>query len=146
MRPGRKSTAPSPDRSTMVDSIPTALGPPSSTTSASAPRSARTCAAVVAESSPKRFAEGAAMAPPNARSNSRAPGCAGTRRPIVSWPPVTKSPAFFERLRTSVRGPGQNFAASLRAPSGTSRAHSKACFASAKCTITGWSAGRRFAA
>jgi len=39
-------------------------------------------------------------------------------------------------------GPGQNFAASLRAASGTSRAQAKAASASAKCTMTGWSPGR----
>jgi hypothetical protein len=88
----------------------------------------------------------AAMPPPKACSSSCATGCAGTRSPMVSWPPVTKSPAFPDLYRTSVSGPGHNFAASFFAPSGTSRAQANAWRASAKWTITGWSAGRRFAA
>ena len=69
--------------STIVDSTPTRLGPPSSTTSTSSPRSARTCAAVVGLTRPKRFADGAAMPPPNASSNASATGWSGTRRPTV---------------------------------------------------------------
>ena len=75
-----------------------------------------------------------------------ATGCEGTRRPTLSWPPVTKSFAFAERLRISVSGPGQKRSASLRAAGGISRAQAKAASAEAKCTITGWSAGRRLAA
>ena len=46
----------------------------------------------------------------------------------------------------SVSGPGQNAAASARAPAGIVRAHRAMASASAKWTITGWSAGRPFAA
>ncbi len=75
----------------MVDSTPTEHGPPSSTTSTSVPRSARTWAAVVGLTRPNRLAEGAAIPPPKAASSSRARGWAGTRSPTVAAPPVTAS-------------------------------------------------------
>ena len=77
-------------QSTMVDSTPTAHGPPSSTRSTSSPRSARTWSAVVGLTRPKRLADGAAMPPPSARSSCSASGWSGTRSPTVSWPPVTR--------------------------------------------------------
>src|ERR1041385_1544526 len=126
MRPGRRSTGAAPERSTMVDSMPTSVGPPSSTRSTSPPRSAYTCAEVVGETWPKRFAEGAATPPPNCSSKFRATGCDGRRMPTVSWPPVTKSFAFCERRRTRVSGPGQNFAPRRRAEAGVSRVQEKA--------------------
>ena len=55
----------------------------------------------------------------NAASKRCATGCDGTRRPTLSWPPVTTSATCAARGRISVSGPGQNAAASLRAPSGT---------------------------
>ena len=134
----------------MVDSMPTGQAPPSRIRSNApagfSPRSARTCSAVVGLRCPKRFALGAASAPPKACSSARAHGCAGQRRPTVSCPPVTTSSARGLRLSTSVSGPGQKAAASARAESGTSRAQSSIALASATCTITGWSAGRPFAA
>ena len=94
--------------------------------------------------------DGAAIPVPpvsaNAASSCCATGCAGTRNPTVSWPPVTKSPTCAARGSTSVSGPGQNAAASRRAPSGTPRAQWSIAAAVATWTMTGWSAGRPLAA
>ena len=89
--PGRSSTGTSPAKATIVDSIPTAHAPPSSICATASPRSSATCRAVVGEMRPKRLADGAAMPPPKARSSARATGCDGTRKPTLSWPPVTTS-------------------------------------------------------
>ena len=78
--------------------------------------------------------------------SARATGCEGTRMPTLSCPPVTTSATLGARGRISVSGPGQNAAASLRAPSGTERVHFASCAVSYKWTMTGWSAGRPFAA
>ena len=53
---GTELTDEGPASATIVDSTPTRQGPPSSTTSTRSPSSARTCAAVVGLSRPKRFA------------------------------------------------------------------------------------------
>ena len=62
--PGRSTEGGETVRSTIVDSTPTVHGPPSRTRSTSSPRSSRTCCAVVGLTWPKRFADGAAMPPP----------------------------------------------------------------------------------
>ena len=144
--PGRSSTGSSSVNATIVDSMPTGQAPPSRIRPTASPRSSATCAAVVGEIRPKRLADGAAMPPPKAARRSRATGCAGTRSPTLSWPPVTRSDTRAARGRISVSGPGQNAAASRRAPSGTARAQSAAAPASARWTMTGWSAGRPLAA
>ena len=77
------------------------------------------------------------MPPPNAASSWRATGCEGTRKPTLSWPPVTKSSTCAARGSISVNGPGQNAAASFLASSGTVRAHFSTCLKSSRCTITG---------
>ena len=89
--PTRRTRGGSEVQSTIVDSTPTVLAPPSRTSGTSSPSSARTAAAVVGLTRPNRFADGAASPPPNAASSSRATGCPGTRRPTVSRPPVTSS-------------------------------------------------------
>ena len=123
MPPGRSSTGSSPAKATIVDSIP--IGARAAVEDRSPPnrrdRRRRVCA-VVGEMRPKRLADGAAMPPPNAARSSRATGCDGTRNPTLSWPPVTMSATCDARGRISVSGPGQNAAASFRAPSGTVRA------------------------
>ena len=144
--PGRSSTGAPPANETIVDSMPTAQAPPSRIIATASPRSSATCCAVVGEMRPKRLAEGAAMPSPKASSSARATGCDGTRRPTLSWPPVTMSGTLRARGRISVSGPGQNAAASAIAPSGTARAHSASRVVSYRCTMTGWSAGRPFAA
>ena len=57
---------------------------------------------------PKRFADGAAMPPPNVERRARATGCDGTRNPTLSCPPVTTSWTRAARGSTNVSGPGQN--------------------------------------
>ena len=116
---------------TIVLSMPTSHAPPSRIIATAPPKSSSTCCAVVGETWPNRLADGAAMPVPprsaNAASNAFATGCAGMRRPTLSWPPVTASPTCAARGRISVSGPGQNAAASLRAPSGNSRAQRSTC-------------------
>src|SRR3954465_10236841 len=146
IRPGRNTAGIPWLISTMVDSIPTSQGPPSTTRSTASPSSSRTCCADVADRRPNRLADGAAIPPPNARNNRCAIGCEGTRTPTVSCPPVTRSLTWAARLNTMVSGPGQNFSASAHAPRGTSAAQYFRSLASATCTITGWSAGRPLAA
>jgi len=72
--PGRSSRGTSPVQSTIVDSTPTSLGPPSSTQSRAgsrtSPSSSTTCAASVGETRPNRLALGAATPPPNSTSSA----------------------------------------------------------------------------
>ena len=80
-------------------------------------RSASTCAARVGETWPERLAEGATIGPPNAASSAAPAGCAGTRSATLSRP-ASASSATGQSGRlgsTSVRGPGQNAAASRSA-------------------------------
>jgi len=85
----------------------------------------RTCAAVVGLMRPKRLADGAAMpawSPATAakrRNSSSATGWPGTRRPTVSWPPVTASGTQARFFRISVSGPGQKVSISSQATVGT---------------------------
>jgi hypothetical protein len=132
------------ERSTIVLSRPISHSPPSSTIGTASPNSSRTCAAVVGDSRPNRFAEGAATPPSKARSRAWATGCAGTRRPTVSCPPVTSSGTLAARGRIRVSGPGQKASASASAASGQSPAQREAVTASATWTISGWSEGRPF--
>ena len=81
--PTRRTAGSAVVTSTIVDSTPTRLAPPSSTKSTSAPRSARTCAALVGLTRPKRLADGAAMPPAKCPSSASATGWSGTRRPTV---------------------------------------------------------------
>ena len=140
--PGRRITSSSPVQSTIVDSTPTVHGPSSRTTSTSSPRSARTSPAVVGLTCPKRFAEGAAMPPPNARSSASATGWSGTRTPTVSPPPVTASRTRAARRTTIVSGPGHSASPRRRAATGTSAAQSSSCPGAPRWTITGCSPGR----
>ena len=150
MPPGRSSSGVSPVKATIVDSMPTSQRPPSRMVSTAPPRSSATCRAVVGEMRPKRLALGAAMPRPpraaNAASSACATGCDGTRRPTLSWPPVTASSTCAARGTISVSGPGQNASASARAPAGTERAQCPRSATLPMCTITGWSAGRPLAA
>jgi hypothetical protein len=150
MPPGRISCGSSWTNATMVLSMPTSHAPPSTIIATFVPRSSRTCRAVVGEIRPKRLAEGAAMPRPpacaNACSNACATGCDGTRRPTLSWPPVTASDTCDARGTMMVSGPGQKASATRRAPRGIARAHVAASRASLTWTMTGWSAGRPFVA
>ena len=53
------------------------------------------------------------------RSNSSATGWPGTRRPTVSWPPVTASGTQACFFRISVSGPGQKVSINSQATGGT---------------------------
>ncbi len=125
--------------------MPTAHGPPSSTTATAAPNCSRTWAAVVGLSAPKRLALGAANSRPQARSSASATAWFGTRTATVSSPAVTTSGTTARRGSTRVSGPGQNAAARRRARAlGT--ATSQAAAASATWTMSGSKRGRPLAA
>ena len=147
--PGRSSCGGSTVQSTIVDSTPIGLGPPSRITSragsSDGPRSARTWAAVVGLTRPKRFADGAAIATPVVASSCCVSGWAGARTPTVSRPPVTTSGTRDERGSSSVSGPGQQAAASTAATAGMSTAQSSSQSGS-MWTISGWSVGRSLTA
>ena len=101
----------------MVDSSPTAQGPPSNIKSTFAPKPSRTCCAVVGLMRPDGLAEGATIGRPNARKSSCATACRGTRRAMDAKPAEASSetlqPAW--RGKTKVKGPGQNRAAKVKA-------------------------------
>ena len=65
--PGRSSVG-SPTQETIVNSTPTLHGPASTMRSIRPRRSVSTCAALVGETWPERFAEGATIGPPKAAS------------------------------------------------------------------------------
>ena len=144
--PGRSTCGGEHVQSTIVDSIPIGHGPPSRMRSTASPRSARTWAAVVGETCPNRFADGAARPPPNLRKRSSAIGCAGTRKATVSRPPVTAWSTRAAFGTSTVSGPGQHESASIRADSGMDAAHVAMSSTEAICTIRGWSMGLPFAA
>ena len=157
MAPGRSSTGTPRVQSTMVLSMPTSHGPPSSTSS-SAPSSSCTCRAVVGLTRPKRLALGAAtphtggppwasLSPGAAQASSRAwaTGWAGQRSPTLSCPPVAALATPGRRGRMSVSGPGQKASTSFCAKPGTSLAKCAMPSALATCTIRGWSLGRPLA-
>ena len=130
----------------MVDSSPIGVGPPSTISSMRPRRSASTCCAVVGETWPERFADGATTGRPNAARMSRATGWPGTRTAMVSRPAVARS-ATGQSARlgsTSVSGPGQNAAASRSAAS-SKRASARAAAASATWAISGLNDGRPLA-
>ena len=107
--PGRSSIGAS-KQPTMVDSTPTATGPPSTIRSIRPARSPCTWAAVVGDTWPDRLADGATTGPPKARRMASAAGWAGTRIATVSSPAVARSATAqsADLGSTSVSGPGQN--------------------------------------
>lgn len=74
-------------------------------------RSSITCAAVVGEGLPDRFADGAANGKPHSSMRARATGWDGMRTAIVAWPAVTASGTIGLRGRSNVKGPGQKASA-----------------------------------
>jgi hypothetical protein len=68
------------------------------------------------------------------------------RKPMLSCPPETASGIEAARLRMRVSGPGQKAAISLAASGGSGSAHRAGSAPAARCTMTGWSAGRPLAA
>ncbi len=137
MPPGLSNTGTSRVRSKIVDSTPTLHAPPSNNTSTSSPRSAWTCAAHVGLTRPKRFADGAAMPPPKLRKSASATGCAGTRIPIVSRPPVVALGTLGALRSSKVSGPGQYAFAKRCAELGTSDVQRGSSSSDAMWTISG---------
>ena len=124
----------------MVDSTPTADGPPSSTSGTASPSPLRTCAARLGLIRPKRLADGAAspVMPTGASAciSCANTGCDDTRSAMVSCPALAKGGASGRRGSTSVSGPGQKAAAS-RWACGDQTAQRAAAPALATCTISG---------
>ena len=111
--PARKMTTFEPVTSMMVDSTPTAQGPPSKIMSTLSPRLSNTCCAVVGLMDLNLLAEGATIGTPLFLMRSRATGCAGMRTAMLGRPEQARSIAALLSLRlsTMVSGPGQNFRA-----------------------------------
>ena len=78
-------------QSTIVDSTPIGVTPPSRIRSTRPSRSASTCAAEVGLGREKRFALGAATGTPQVSISARATRCAGTRTATDGRPAVTAS-------------------------------------------------------
>ena len=112
------------------------------------PSSARTSAAVVGLTRPKRLADGAATGPPASSSRRVRPGDGRARagRPCPARRSAADGSAAARRSTTRVSGPGHSAAASRPAASCTSAAQRASSSAAAMCTIRGWSAGRPLAA
>ena len=72
--PGRSSVTRPSMQARMVDSTPTGVGPPSMMRSIRPARSACTCSAVVGDTNPERFADGATTGFPNAARMAVATG------------------------------------------------------------------------
>ena len=83
-----------------------------------------------------------ATPPPNAASSCCAIGCAGTRNPTVSAPPVVAVDTRAPRRTMIVSGPGHAARASARAAGEMSAPQSSIASAVARCTISGWPIGR----
>ncbi len=144
--PRRKRRGGDEATSTIADSIPKPVGPPSRMSSTCLPRLAATCAAVVGETPFDRLALGAAIGSAVRSMSARAAACMGTRTATVVPPAVTSGATAPSRSgKTSVSGPGQNSAASARATADTCAARSNARLPEASCTIDGFVAGRPFA-
>mmetsp|Transcript_19218 Transcript_19218/g.42813 ORF Transcript_19218/g.42813 Transcript_19218/m.42813 type:complete len:213 (+) Transcript_19218:589-1227(+) len=87
---------------------------PSKTCTPLAPRSVSTCAAVVGDTCPNLFAEGAAMGTCAATSSRLANAWRGHRTPTKPVPAVTSEGTRAEALAMRVSGPGQKAAMSSR--------------------------------
>ena len=112
----------------MVDSTPTRVGPPSMMRSMRPPRSASTCCAVVGETWPERFAEGATTGLAEGAQAARAPPDDRARAPRWCRAPPSQARRPGNQAScgsTSVSGPGQNASAS-RAAAASKRARRRA--------------------
>ena len=97
---------------TTVDSMPFSDGPPSITITLPK-NSSSTCCAVVGETWPDTFADGAEIGVSNAANNILATGWDGQRIAIVSKPPQADFGTDCFLGSTIVSGPGQNCSASM---------------------------------
>ncbi len=102
-----------------VDSTPILVGPASSMASILPARSFMTCSAVVGLGFPARFALGAEIGVIDSLIKASATLLLGILMAIVSKPTTVMSGTSFDRFRTRVKGPGQNWAISFSAVSGT---------------------------
>ena len=84
------------------------VGPASKIASILPLRSSKTCWADVGLGLPARFALGAAMGQWLSLISVKATACCGILTAMVSKPATVTSGTVFERLKTSVNGPGQN--------------------------------------
>ena len=123
MPPSRSTTGTSPRTSTTVDSTPTRHGPPSTTTSTTSPRSASTCAAVVGEGRPDRFADGAATGTPAARSSASATGWSGTRTATLGSPAVAARGSASAAVQHQRQRPGPERVRQPQRQGGRARGH-----------------------
>ena len=96
----------------IVDSTPTAHGPPSNIPSILPSMSSIMSAMHVGLGRPDVLPEGAAMGTSAAAMTARVMGWFGQRTPTVSNPPVVRSGTMGFRGKIIVSGPGQNFSAS----------------------------------
>ena len=96
----------------IVDSTPTAHGPPSNMPSILPSMSSIMSLMHVGLGRPEVLPEGAAMGTSAAAMIARVTGWFGQRTPTVSRPPVVRSGTMGLRGRIIVRGPGQNRSAS----------------------------------
>ena len=110
--PGRRSRGGVQVRSMIVDSTPTAHGPPSNIPSILPSMSSIMSAMHVGLGRPDVLPEGAAMGTSAAAMTARVMGWFGQRTPTVSNPPVVRSGTMGFRGKIMVSGPGQNFSAS----------------------------------
>jgi len=105
------------ETSTMVDSMPISHGPPFQDQVDIGPQNLRARAPRGRTDPAEAVGRRRGDATADSRSSSSATGCPGTRRPIVSCPPVSSSPTPAARRNTRVSGPGQKRAAAWqRAP------------------------------
>ena len=146
--PTRSTRGSAPVQSTIVDSTPTAHGPPSSTTSTSSPRSRVTAPAVVGLTRPNRLADGAAIAAAERVEQLE-------RERMVRHPqpdrvePAGRDPRDPRSAAgtTSVSGPGQKRAASVaRGVGHGARPLVESRVGARGGRSPGWSAGRPFTA
>ena len=96
----------------MVDSTPTAQGPPSTMPSIFPFISSSTSAAQVQLGRPEVLALGAATGTPASRMTASVTAWSGQRTPTVSSPAVVSLGTTGFRFRIMVKGPGQNRRAS----------------------------------
>ena len=99
--------------------------------SMASPKSSSTCCAVVGLGRPEVFALGAATYPPACKISSAAMGSLGKRTATLLRPPVVSNGTRSDFSKIIVRGPGQNFSASIFAFSGTSFTIGTSAFKSA---------------
>ena len=129
----------------IVDSTPTAHGPPSNIPSILPSMSSIMSAMHVGLGRPEVLPDGAAMGTSAAAMTARVMGWFGQRTPTVSNPPVVRSGTMGFRGKIIVSGPGQNFSASAYASGGTFSQYRSSHELSGTWIMSGLSCGRPLA-